>query len=148
MVAKLHERGGFNYKGERHFFNGRWLWTWYFRPAGCELFVQYYLLGGVKVRKADVEAFIDQEERATQYYEETLAKQGDVAAATDALAVAKAQYERTRLPDYDPGGSANNPGKVSRIIEANFRLVPDAEAKLERAQKIAAVLAVGNKRWP
>lgn len=60
MVAKLHEHGGFNYKGERHFFDGRWLCTWYLRPAGCELFVQYCLLGGVEVRKADVEAFIDQ----------------------------------------------------------------------------------------
>lgn len=146
MVAKLHERGGFNYKGERRFFDGRWLWTWYFRPAGCELFVQYHLLGGVKTRKADVEFFIDQGETATSYYEETLAKQGDVAAAKDALAVAKAQYERTRQPDYDPGGRTNNPGKVSRVIKANFRLVPDAEARLQYAQKIAAVLGIGNKR--
>lgn len=145
MAAKLHKRGGFNYKGERYFFDGRWVWTWYFRPVGCELFVQYHRPGEVHTRKADVEAFIDQGKDATRYYEDTLAHQGDVAAAMEALAAAKAQYARTRLPDYDPGGSANNPGKVSRVMNANFRLVPDAEARLEHAQKIAEVLGAGNK---
>lgn len=95
--------------------------------------------------KADVEAFIDQGKDATRYYEHTLAHQGDVAAAKEALAAAKAQYARTCLLDYDSVGSSSNPGKVSRGMNANFRLVPDADARLEHEQKIAEVLGAGNK---
>jgi len=146
VAAKLYERGEFNYKGERNYFAGRWVWTWYFRPVSCELFVEYHRPDGVNTRKADVEAFVDQGAAATQYYNQTLAQQGDVEVAKVGLEAARAQYARTRMPDYDPGGSANNPGKVSRVMSADSRLVPNAEARLQNAQRIAAVLATGNKR--
>lgn len=145
MTAKLHERAGFTYKGERYFYRN-WVWTWHFRPVACELFVEYRRPDGLKTQKADIELFLDQGGEAMTYYEETLARQGDVLAAERALASAIAQYERTQQSDYDPGGSANNPGKVARILEANGRLVPDAEARLAHAIATAKILATGNRR--
>lgn len=145
MPAKIYEKGGFNYKGERYFIDGHWFWTWHFRPANSLLFVQYNQINNLKVRKADIEAFINERQDALEYYDKKIAEQADVPAAEEALIAARSQYERTLLPDYDPGGNTNNPGKVARVISTNSRLIPDAEARLEHAKKIAAILIAGNK---
>ncbi|WP_175212911.1 hypothetical protein [Achromobacter aegrifaciens] len=145
MAAKLHERAGFNYKGKRYF-HRRWAWIWHFRPVTCELFVEYHRPGGLKMRKADIELFLSQNGQAITYYEENLSRQGDVRVAKQALAFARAQYERRQQPNCDPGGSTNNSGKVARILDANSKLVPDAEARLARAIATADILATGNQR--
>ena len=137
---------GFTYWQQRYLVNGSWAADWYFRPVGAELDVHYLRPSASKTLKVGVETFLADAAAAMEYYQSALARRGDVAAADANLENAKARYARSQEPDYDPGGNTNNPGKVARVMREDGRAVPDAEARLADARRVAAIIANGNLR--
>jgi hypothetical protein len=146
LAAKEYTHNGFTYWRRQYTLNGSWAADWFYRPAGADLDVQYFRPDGRKTLKADVEAFLAGASEANEHYQVTLARRGDVAGAEEELERAKARYEHSKSPDYDPGGNTNNPGKVARIIREDANVVPFAEARLADARRVAELMARGNKR--
>ena len=144
-MGKSYLRSGIEYQGEKFFSGGAWQWTWKFRPAGRELFVTYDKPEGITTRKIALESMID-EGRAQSVYDATLERRGDVAAAEVRLALAQERFARTLDPEYDPGGSSNNPEKVARIMREDREAVPSAERSLADARYVAEIVASGNRR--
>lgn len=144
-MGKTYLRSGIEYQGESFFLGGNRLWTWKFRPEGRELFVTYDKPDGITTRKIDLETMID-EGCAQTLYDAALAKRGDIAAAEARLALARERFARMMDPEYDPGGSSNNPGKVARVMRQDREAVPAAERALADARYVAEIVASGNRR--
>lgn len=146
MAATEYTLNGFTYWQQRYFVNGFWGADWYFRPVGAEIDVHYLRHSASKTLRVGVETFLSDAAAAVEYYESALARLGDVAAAEANLENAKARHARAQVPDYDPGGNTNNPGRVARVMREDARAVPDAAARLAEARHVAEIIALGNKR--
>lgn len=140
MAAKKYNRNGFEYYCERFFYD----YTWYFKPKGCAYGVECPSIDFGKVKKNNVEEFLNDAEKAHLYYKETLHRLGDVAAAEKNVEFALAAVERTKSPDYDPGGSTNNPGRVARAMREPREQLEAANSRLETALRVSRIMADGN----
>ena len=141
-TKKIHIKYGFEYRCERFSVADGWVISWYFRPVGAPFETHFRGVDG-KALKADLETLLAAPNRAMAYYREDIVRQGDVAAAEARLKDAERRYEQLNAPDYDPGGSTNNPGRVVRAlgeVKDSGPTVERAKVALDHAKRVQATL--------
>lgn len=128
MSENIRTHKGFEYRSEN--VTGRWHWS--FRPEGAPIFV------GADLPKPKFLAFLDSPEEALNHFLKALDRRSNVEKAEDDLKRAEEFHQRVQRPEWDPGGRANNPGKVSSDLQ-EARL---SQMKIDAAQKqlVAAVI--------
>lgn len=113
-------------------------WLWYYRPVGAPVFTT----STVANRKALTELLADPDKAAKEYVR-SLSSQANVAAAQAALDEASIFKKKSSQPDWDPGGSTNNIGKVKRELDRARNIDFEIRMKtgnLERAKELSELL--------
>lgn len=114
------------------------LWLWYFRPVGAPVFVS-----NQSVNRKSLLALLSTPSAAIDEYTCRLTAQANVPAAQAALSEAVTFKKKSSQPDWDPGGTTNNLGKVKRELDRardiDFELHVK-ETRLQRAQELTALL--------
>ena len=119
---------GFEYYSENNWGH----WSWFFKPIGGP----FYTSG--EGPKAKFLAFLGKPEDAMAAYQRKLRTAVDVEAAVRELSRAKAFHASVNNPDWDPGGTTNNPGKVARALRdaaASGESLAAAERAVATAQE-------------
>ena len=119
-MSKIHSSNGFEYRCERSLYGV----TWYFRPHGAEIFINYQC-DQPKTLKKDIEFFLANPRGASAFYGNSIKQQSDIKAAGQNLRAAEAYFEKVNSPDFDLRG--NNPNK-------EFNAQRDAENRLFNAK--------------
>lgn len=137
-MKKIHQKNGFEYRCDRSY----QMVIWYFRPNGKKVFIQYTDLSKAprQTIKADMEAFLSDQQCALGHYEVTLAEQADVCKATARYEEAKTAYEATQKPDWDDNFRGNNPGKIGRRERQLKERMERAKSELDRAIRLQSQL--------
>lgn len=152
MNPKLHIRNGFEYHCIKFSVldGSGFAVAWYFRPVG-EKYWQHHVLRldqrtgrSMRVVKATMEALCADPVKAAKTYWCVFARLADAAGAEGALSRAHALHEQVNQPDFDPGGSANNPERVSREMHnanGSGERIKSAQSDLAKAREMTEYLA-------
>jgi hypothetical protein len=132
-TGKTHTKNGFEYHCERYYE----MVTWYFRPAGSELWIGFQPPEG-KALKADMEQLLLDPAAAQAHYDARLDHISDVPRAEAELAAATREVDRVNDPDY--GTRRNNPNKDSQMRKHARMRLEGAEYDLKMAKQYAEKL--------
>ena len=135
-MSSLHTKNGFEYKCERSFY-GSWVVHWFFRPLGMEIFINYQC-DKIKTLKKDLEELLTCQDKAEEYYNNTLNRLSDVNAAQKNLKVAENYFEKVNSPDFDLRG--NNPNKEVRARGDAKQRLAGARDRLQKAIEYSRIL--------
>lgn len=98
----------------------------------------------MRVVKATMEALCADPVKAAKTYWDVFARLADVAGAEGALSRAHALHEQVNQPDFDLGGSVNNPERVSREMHnanGSGERIKSAQSDLAKAREMTGYLA-------
>lgn len=108
------------------------------------IFLPYHNRVALKTRKADLLEHLSRPAEALNYYLKELARRADVTAAERHLQDLITEQRRYHQMDWDPGGSTNNPDRVSRALQRAASMPKEIEAAehaIKAAQELSAQLA-------
>lgn len=137
---KIHNKNGFEYHSDKEYFDGRFYWTYYFRPVGEE---QWFLIDTATfnhsvftVKKEHVLNFLSNQQLAKKYYYRKFSNMYDIDICEQRLLEAKEDLKyRKENPPRERADTHSNPRRLARDMNRDANWLSDAIARVEQAQK-------------
>ncbi|MGF1708874.1 hypothetical protein [Enterovibrio baiacu] len=137
---KIHNKNGFEYHSDKEYFDGRFYWTYYYRPEAEE---QWFSIDTnafnhsvFTVKKEHVLNLLSNQELAKRYYYRKFVNMYDIDFCKKNLHKAKENLKyRKENPPKERADTHSNPGRLARDMKRDANWLSDAMNLVEQAQK-------------
>ncbi len=137
---KIHNKNGFEYHSDKQYIDGRFYWTYYFRPDGEEhwfsINTDAFELSVFTVKKEHVLNFLSNQKLAEKYYYRKFVSMYDIDTCEKRLREAEENLKyRKENPPRERADTHSNPRRLARNMRKDANWLSDAVTQVDQAQK-------------